>query len=315
MRTFFEEALKRKNIIFRKNVKTADLCTFRIGGACHYLIESQCIGDLIEAILLCEHVGIPYKVIGRGSNLLFADDAMPIALVRTAALNGVFVQNGELIASCGASLPHLAQRVAVLGFSDLAFACGIPGTLGGGIYMNAGAHGKDLGDLIKWVDVLYPKTGKIRTLFNKELSFSYRNSIFQQENVVALRACLALRCSLDSDAVKVQMRTLLTHRKATQPVSVPSAGSVFKRAEGDVSMGKILDELGLKGMRCGNAAVSEKHAGFIVNLGGAKAVDVSTLIDCIKGIVKRKRGFEPITEIQFVGFDACQLPQNGKQEE
>ena len=310
MRTFFREALKRKNIIFQEHVKTADLCTFRIGGACRYLIEPQCIGELVEAILLCEHEGIPYEVIGGGSNLLFADAVMPIALIRTTALNGVLVQNGELISSCGMFLPCLAQRVARLGFSDLAFACGIPGTLGGGIYMNAGAHGKDLGSLVKWVEVLYPKTGKIRTLFNKELSYSYRDSVFQHKNVLALRACLALCNPLDFDAVKAQMRALLAHRKTTQPIHLPSAGSVFKRASGNISIGKILDELGLKGMRCGNAAISEKHAGFIVNLGGATATDVCTLINRIKGIVKKEKGFEPITEIRFVGFEECRSADN-----
>lgn len=305
MRTRFEDVLARKNIIFREYVKTANLCTFRIGGACRYLIEPQCMGELVETILLCEHEGIPYVVIGSGSNLLFADAMMPIALIRTTALNGVLVQNRELIASCGIFLPRLAQRVARLGFSDLAFACGIPGTLGGGICMNAGAHGRDLGSLVKWVEVLYPKTGEIRTLFNEELSYSYRNSVFQHENILALRACLTLCDPLDFDAVRAQMCALLAHRKATQPIHLPSAGSVFKRASGDISIGKILDELGLKGMRCGNAAVSEKHAGFIVNLGGATASDVCALIDRIKSIVKREKGFEPITEIRFVGFDKC----------
>lgn len=306
MQTLFEEALKRKNIRFQKNIKTADLCTFRIGGACRYLIEPQCIGELVESILLCEHTRIPYEVIGRGSNLLFADAFMPIALIRTTALNGLVVQNGELIAACGISLPRLAQKAAALGFFDLAFACGIPGTLGGGIYMNAGAHGSDLASLVKWVDVLHPKTGETRTLFNKELSFSYRNSIFQQENIVALRACLALRCPSDLDKIKAQMHALLNCRQATQPVSLPSAGSVFKRINNGASMGKIIDELGLKGMRCGNAAVSQKHAGFIVNLGGAKAADVCTLIDCIKGIVKRKKGIDATTEIRFLGFEKSQ---------
>ena len=303
MRTFFKETLKRKNIIFQENVKTADLCTFRIGGTCRYLIEPQCIGELVEAILLCEQEGISYVVIGRGSNLLFSDASMSVALIRTTALDGLLIQNNELIASCGMSLPHLAQRVARLGFSDLVFACGIPGTLGGGICMNAGAHGKDLGSLVKWVEVLYPKTGEIRTLFNKELSYSYRNSLFQHENILALRACLTLCDPLDFDAVRAQMCALIAHRKATQPIHLPSAGSVFKRANGNISIGKILDELGLKGMRCGNAAISEKHAGFIVNLGGAKAADVSALIDRIKCIVKREKGFEPRTEIRFVGFD------------
>lgn len=301
MRRLFEDVLKSKQIIFQKNVETARLCTFRMGGVCDYLIEPQCIGDLIGAVMLCRHVGMPYVVIGRGSNLLFSDAQMPIALIRTTALNSVrMMANGEFVAACGVSLPRLARLAATRGYSDLAFACGIPGTLGGGICMNAGAHGKSLGEAVKWVKVLQPKTGEIRTLFNKELSFSYRNSIFQQENMLVLEACLALKHRADPDAISAQMRALLAHRAATQPLSLPSAGSVFRRGEDGVSMGKIIDELGLKGMRCGNAAVSEKHAGFIVNLGGARASDVCTLIDCIKGIVKRKKGFEPMTEIQMI---------------
>ncbi len=300
MRACFEEALKNKNIKFQKNAKTSELCTFRIGGMCAYLIEPQCIGELIEAVFLCECLGVDYELIGKGSNLLFWDTAIPLALIRTTSLTGVRVGNGELIADCGISLPRLSRLAAGLGFLDLAFAAGIPGTLGGGAYMNAGAHGKSLGDLVKWVKILSPKSGEIRTVFNEELSYSYRDSVFQRENYIILQACLALQERSEQDAIATKTKALLLHRAATQPLSLPSAGSVFRRGSNGEPLGKIIDELGLKGMRCGNAAISEKHAGFIVNLGGASASDVCTLIACVQGIVKRKKGFVPELEIKTI---------------
>jgi len=300
MRSRFEEALKSRNITFLKNAKTSELCTFRIGGTADYLIEPRCIGELIGAVSLCVSEGIPYEIIGRGSNLLFGDGHLPLALIRTTNLSGVRREGGDVIADCGVGMPRLARRVAEWGFSDLAFACGIPGTLGGGATMNAGAHDGALGSHVKWAKVLFPKTGKITTLFNEELSYSYRNSVFQRENIIILQICVALQCREDPRAVKEKMKAYLARRAATQPLALPSAGSVFRRRESGESLGQILDELGLKGMRCGHAAVSEKHAGFIVNLGGATAADVQTLIAAIKRIVKRKRGFEPFVEIQTI---------------
>ncbi len=300
MRARLEEVLKSRSIPVEANVRTAELCTFRIGGVCRYLITPRCIDELVESVLLCRELGVPYHVIGKGSNILFADGTLPIALIRTVCLDGVRAVDGGVIADCGVSLPRLARRVAAWGFADLAFAAGIPGTLGGAVFMNAGAHQMALGDLVEWVRVLLPQSGEIKTYFHQKLSFSYRNSYFQHKNEIILQVCLHLQDSADPARISTDMRAMLAHRAATQPLGQPSAGSVFLRTENGVSMGKIIDELGLKGTRCGNAAISEKHAGFIVNLGGATAADVCHLIDIVKRITEEKRGFQPKTEIRLI---------------
>ena len=299
----FEEVLKNRSIFFAKNAKTDQLSTFRIGGTCAYLIEPGCLGELIEAVSLCEHEGMAYKVIGRGSNILFSDGHLPMALIRTTRLDGWHREGNNLIVDCGISLPRLSRLAALLGFGDLAFACGIPGTVGGGAFMNAGAHGKALENVVKWIRTYDPEEHKIRTFFNKELSFSYRNSIFQRNKSIILQICLSLSDPQKPTDVMQEMRAYLLKRSTTQPLTYPSAGSVFRRRSAGEPVSLILDELGLKGMRCGNAAVSVKHAGFIVNLGGATAEDVQTLITVIQGIVKRKRGFVPEVEIEIVSSE------------
>ncbi|MBR7112457.1 MAG: UDP-N-acetylmuramate dehydrogenase [Clostridia bacterium] len=300
MRPRIEEVLKEQRINFILNAKTDMLSTFRIGGTCDILVEPCCLNELITAVMICERVGVPYTVIGRGSNILFPDGHLERVLIRTSRLTGVRREGSAFIVDCGVSLPRLSRLAASLGFSDLAFACGIPGTVGGGVFMNAGAHGKSLGELVKWVKVLCPETGKIKTIFNEELSFSYRNSAFQQNNHIILQVCLSLFEAQDPDAVAAKIKANLLQRSATQPLSFPSAGSVFRRRSEGEPLGRIIDDLGLKGIRCGGAVVSEKHAGFIVNLGDAKAEDVKTLIAIIKGIVKRKKGFEPDVEIKIL---------------
>lgn len=303
MPALFEDVLKQRHIPYQKNVEAKNLCTLRIGGRCRYLLEPLCLGDLVECVRLCRFFGVPYHVIGRGSNILFSDKPQPCALIRTVALNACRIEGHCLIGDCGVTLPQLARRAALGGFGDLTFAAGIPGTLGGGVLMNAGAHEKCIGDLVEWVKAFDPASGKIRTLFNKQLSFSYRNSVFKVNNCIILQACLRLQRRGDPASFAAEIKTALRQRAATQPLDLPSAGSVFLRTDEGVSMGKIIDELGLKGTRCKGAVISPKHGGFIVNLGDAKAVDVCRLINIVKATVKRERGFVPKTEICMIGIE------------
>jgi len=297
----FEEALKNRSIAYRKNVLTATLSTFRIGGACPYVVEPCCIGELCDVLALCRQTALSYALIGRASNILFDDTDLPSVLVRTVRLDAVkWEGNGILRADCGVLLPRLAHCTAKAGYGDLCFAAGIPGTVGGGIYMNAGAHGKDLGSLIKYVVCYEPYGDKITTYFNKELSFCYRKSDFQTNNAIILQAAFQLVDLAPPAVLQARIKAFLARRRDTQPLQQPSAGSVFLRPDSGEPMGKILDELGLKGMRCGNAAVSSKHAGFIVNLGGATAADVLTLIGKIQEIVEKERGFRPVPEIRYI---------------
>ena len=293
---------KEQDIPFAENAPTAPLSTFRIGGTCRYLIMPRCHGELLAAIGILVRAGLAFAVIGQGSNLLFDDGCLNMALIRTTALSHIQADGaGGFVADCGASLPRLSRMAAQKGYADLAFAAGIPGTVGGGVLMNAGAHGRDLAPLVKSVTALEIATGEIKTYFNQELAFSYRNSIFQQDKWVILRASLACTQYCGADVAMSEMRRLQAHRAATQPLAKPSAGSVFRRTADGVSMGYIIDKLGMKGLRCGGAAVSEKHAGFIVNQGGATAEDYIKLINCIKSKVYAAFGVELEEEIEIIG--------------
>ena len=301
MSAAFEEALKKGNISYRKNVLTAGLSTFRIGGRCPFVVEPACIGELCQALLLCRRAGLSYRVIGRASNILFDDAHLPHVLIRMLRLDGLRIGgDGVVIADCGVMLPHLARRAADCGFADLCFAVGIPGTVGGGIYMNAGAHGSCLGELVDRATVFLIDRNEITTYFNNELNFSYRKSEIQRNNAIVLQVAFHLTDKVAPHVAQERIKGLLARRAAMQPLHLPSAGSAFLRPATGEPMGRILDELGLKGLRCGNAAVSEKHAGFIVNLGGATAADVLALVALIQKIVQKERGFCPQSEICYV---------------
>ncbi len=298
-----EEVLRKTDVPWRAGVMSAALSTFRIGGPAAVLIEPRCMGELVTAVKLCKETHCPFAVIGRGSNILFDDAPLPMALIRTVRLNAVRFTSYGVKADCGLSLGGLCTLAASRGFADLCFAYGIPGTLGGGVFMNAGAHGRELSECVRSVTVYSPETDKIETLFNDQLNFSYRKSIFQENSTVILSATLFLRERADPTAVFAQMRDLRAARSRTQPVELPSAGSVFRRPAPDLPIGRLLDELGLKHLRVGGAAVSGKHAGFIVNLGGATAADVKQLIVQIQNIVEKERGIRPQTELRFIPLE------------
>ena len=292
--------LKEKDIPFAEHAPTAPLSTLRIGGTCRYLVRPRCMGELIEALAAIRQTGLPFLVVGRGSNLLFEDGEAPVAVLLTTAVNAVKREGaGDFIADCGATLSALSLMTARLGFTDLTFACGIPGTVGGGVLMNAGAHGNCLGDVVKSVTALDISTNKITTFFNEQLAFSYRNSVFQDGKWVILRTCLACHTIVEPTAALRERRALLTRRAATQPLDLPSAGSAFRRPAEGFALGRLFEELGLKGLAVGGAMVSKKHAGFIVNTGAATARDVRALIAKIRDITEEKCGFRPEPEIQF----------------
>ena len=301
MRGVLKDALKERNFAFREDISTATLSTFRIGGKAALVIEPSCTGELIESVMLCERFCLPYAVIGRGSNILFGDQDIETVLIRTSGLDAVkYFPDGRIHALCGVSLGRLAYLAAREGLRGLCFAAGIPGSVGGAVYMNAGTHAGDLSGVVEWAEVLFPKTGEIKTLFNQELSFSYRKSFFQAENAVLIAATLKLLPDADPAKLFGEMRELGLARKAAQPLNLPSAGSVFRKPSPDIAVSKIIDELGFKGKRIGGAEVSQKHAGFIVNLGGATARDVHDLIEDIQNTVEREKGFRPIPEIRFI---------------
>ena len=298
----FEEVLKERGIPFQNGVPTAGLCTFRIGGPCRRLIRPRCAGELIEAVRAARSFGEPCAVLGCGSNVLFCDGVENVSLISTRGLGGIVpVRPNVWRVGAGVSLPRLSHLVGKAGFADLTFACGIPGTVGGGIFMNAGAHGKCFGACVTSVLAYDPDCGEIKTYFQKELNISYRKSIFQYNNEIVLNVTLTWRDPQDPAVIAARAEALRAARFAAQPLLEPSAGSTFRRPSPEVPIGKIFDELGLKGLSHGGAVVSEKHAGFIVNRGGATADDVLALIEEIQNVTERERGFRPVTEL-------CRIP-------
>ena len=298
------DVLKRQKIQYTCDLHGSELCTIGIGGVVPLVIRPACVGELIDSVDACRAFGVPYAVIGHGSNLLISDAPGRIAIIQTGALDAFQqVSENRFWSLCGTSLIKLCAAVARCGFADLAFACGIPGSVGGAAYMNAGAYGSEMANVVEQVEIYDPKCRKIRTIFNKELSCSYRYCSLQCENVVVLSVTLQVKNVADPSEILRQMRDLNAARRAKQPLELPSAGSAFKRISPELSSAKLIAQSGLSGLRIGGAQISEKHTGFIVNVGGATALDVRRLMRIVQETLEKEYGCRPDPEIRFLPED------------
>ena len=279
-----EQRLKEKDIPFRTDVSAKQLCTFRIGGTVALVIAPRCEGELCVAVALCREGGYPFEILGNGSNILFEDGYLSLVVIRTTALNNIRVLHEGIRAGCGASLPRICAIAAAQGLAGIEALCGIPGTLGGALAMNAGAHEKEIAEHVKCVKKLNLDTGEIKTDFNIQKNALYRNIGFQHKNALFLGVELALVGGTDPQGLLAEIRRLKSLRRAAQPLEFPNAGCVFKRPCEGLPIGRFLDELGCKGMRVGGAEVSQKHAAFIVNRGDASASDVKELMQEIQKV-------------------------------
>ncbi len=271
--------------------------TFRTGGMAKYFTEPLNTEDILEAIRFAKENRLKYMIVGNGSNLLFSDEGYDGLIIKTSKLKGIErdgetlkVYSGELTPSVGA----FAARNGLTGFEPLS---GIPGSIGGGIYMNCGAYGTEIGDLISKVCFLYTD-GKIKIFDRSELDFSYRSSSFQHMDGVILWAELKLSKG-DRSQIDEHMKDYAQRRKDKQPLEYPSAGSTFKRPEGHFAA-KLIDDCGLKGLSVGGAEVSEKHAGFIINKKDATTKDILELIEKVRKIVFEKTGVTLECEVKVV---------------
>ncbi|MBR5152715.1 MAG: UDP-N-acetylmuramate dehydrogenase [Clostridia bacterium] len=273
--------------------------TFRIGGPADWMILPQNESQIQAVIHLLKENKYPYLVLGNGSNILVGDKGIRGAVIQ---LGNEFAdcrtEGDALIAQAGIKLSRLANVALQNGLSGLEFAAGIPGTLGGAIYMNAGAYGGEMADVIASVTYLNPE-GEICTVNGATCGFGYRTSIFAKNDYVILSCKLQLKNG-DSDAIRAVMDDLQERRTSKQPLHLPSAGSTFKRPEGYFA-GKLIQDAGLMGFRVGGASVSEKHAGFVVNDKGATANDVRTLVEAIQRKVKAEFGVTLEPEVKFIG--------------
>ena len=273
-------------------------CSFRIGGAAAAFCRVSDEAQLAALLALLRREGVPYAVIGRGSNLLVSDGGFPGAVVQLADDPASLRREGDCVSAwAGVTLARLAVFAREQGLAGLEFAHGIPGSLGGGILMNAGAYGGEMKDVVVSVRYL-DAAGAVRE--TAEPGFAYRHSRFSDSGEIVLGAVLRLRPNAP-DAIAARMAELWEKRSASQPLSLPSAGSTFKRPATGYAAAMI-DGAGCKGLAVGGAQVSEKHAGFVVNRGGATAADVKALMAQVQRRVLEKYGVELQPEVRFLGF-------------
>lgn len=276
--------------------------SFRIGGPARRMALPHCCEQIVLLMGLLDEAGIRPLLLGNGTNLLVSDAGVDTVVIKTGELLGAIERSGEteLTAEAGVSLARLATFAWKQGLTGLEFAHGIPGSLGGGVVMNAGAYGAELKDVLTEVVALFPDG--VRTLKPEELQLSYRHSIFsEQEEAVVLRATVRLARG-DSAAIKARMDELMQKRKASQPLEWPSAGSTFKRPAGNFA-GALIEKSHLKGTRIGGAEVSRKHAGFVINTGEATCADVLALIDRVQQTVLRDSGILLEPEVKIICSD------------
>jgi UDP-N-acetylmuramate dehydrogenase len=284
------------------NVPMSEHTSFRIGGPADLLVVPHTMEALASAVRLFREAGQKPVVIGNGTNLLVLDGGIRGVVVKIAnGMSRVTVEDDLIIAESGVRMASLCSTCAHHGLGGLEWAAGIPGTLGGALMMNAGAHGGEIGPLTEWVKTVLP-TGEFRTLQRQELTFGYRMSCFQGSPEVIVQAALRL-VKDDPAVVHAKLCDIIETRCEKQPVAMPSAGCVFKRSPGE-GAGRLVDWAGCKGMRVGGAVVSEKHANFIVNEGSATAADVLKLIEVVRAKVKERFDVDLKTEICILGEPA-----------
>ncbi len=248
--------------------------TFRVGGRADIFHAPRTIEGLIGAIELCRSLGLRYAVVGGGSNVLFSDCGFRGVVLSTAAIRGAADAPWGIRASAGEPLGQLIAGAERRGARSLNFLAGIPGTIGGAIAMNAGMRDRSIGDMVRSVLVLDP-AGAVREVTARDCGFEYRGSAIRREGLIVLSAALGL------DGPSFDREAVLGRKQMTQPLSLPSAGCIFKNPPGR-SAGELIDRSGLKGTTVGKAQVSEKHANFIVNLGGATSAEICKLIDIVR---------------------------------
>ena len=274
--------------------------TFRVGGPADVLFMPEGADQLIAALEAARSAGVPAHVIGNGSNLIVRDGGVRGLVIAIGEGMSEIARRGDTVeAQAGAALARVAAFAQAEGLAGLEFASGIPGTLGGGCAMNAGAYGGQLSDVL--IDAQVLLDGAVRTLSRDDMQMGYRTSLPLRTGGIVLSARFALTPDAP-EAIAARMRELNARRRDKQPLNLPSAGSTFKRPE-DHFAGALIEQAGLKGFSVGGAQVSEKHAGFIVNTGGATASDVLALIAAVQEAVKARSGIWLETEVRVLGED------------
>ncbi|MGM9521353.1 MAG: UDP-N-acetylmuramate dehydrogenase [Oscillospiraceae bacterium] len=282
--------------VIREDEPMSAHTTFRIGGRVRALMIPKSTDELCFIESRLRKLDIPFLIIGNGSNLLFSDRYHELVVIKTSGLDELTVNDGVISAGAGVLLSKIASAACLNGLAGFEFAGGIPGSLGGAVYMNAGAYGGEMKDVIQSVCAFEEERGVV-SYSAAECGFSYRHSRFCQGGTV-LRADIRLTPG-DPRLIRERMEELAERRREKQPLNFPSAGSTFKRPETGYAAAMI-DEAGLKGYTVGGAQVSEKHAGFVINRGGATFEDVLAVIEYVKKKVYEKTGVELSPEVKII---------------
>ena len=287
------------NCVVRYDEPLKSHTTFKIGGNCIALIEPREISDIIEAVKICRENNIKFFVIGNGSNLLVPDEGYNGVIIKLKSeFSKIEVEGDYLIVNSGAKLSEVYTVAYENSLTGFEFASGIPGTIGGAIYMNAGAYGGEMKDIVESVEVLDLDNFELRELKNEELEFSYRKSIIQRRNYIVTTIKLKLQKG-NKEKINAVYEDLRERRNSKQPLNFGSAGSTFKRPEGHFAS-KLIEDAGLKGYHINDAWVSEKHSGFIVNKGNASFKEVMELIEYVQKVVFEKFGVKLETEVRIL---------------
>jgi len=297
-----KKILQKTGIAFSENEPLSLHTTFRIGGCAALYCRPASVPELVRVLELCREYGVRRYLLGNGSNTLFADKGFDGAVVDLCGIHTRISvtlddKGGRISAGAGERLSSLCTRAQQYGLTGLEFTYGIPGTVGGAVYMNAGAYGGEMKDVLESVSFL-DENLRLQSLPTDELALGYRTSVFEKKPWCVIEAVVRLRAG-DRLEILAKMQDFMARRKDKQPLEWPSAGSTFKRPQGAFA-GKLIEECGLRGFSVGGAQISEKHCGFVINKGGATCADVVALTDHVKRTVQEKTGFVLEREIRVV---------------
>lgn len=278
--------------------KLSSYVNFKVGGPADILLIPKSKEKVIKSVEVCKENKIPFYLIGNGSNILVRDGGFRGVVISLKEVNTIIVDGDKIEAECGAMLKAVSDKAMENSLTGFEFACGIPGTIGGAVFMNAGAYDGEIAHVIESAEIIDEECNIVR-LSNKDLDFGYRSSIVMKKGYTVLSAVFKLEKG-QVKTIKELVDDLTNKRESKQPLEYPSAGSTFKRPTGYFA-GKLIQDAGLKGYSIGGAAVSEKHSGFVINKGNATAKDITDLIKYIQDEVKRQFGVELHPEVRIIG--------------
>jgi UDP-N-acetylmuramate dehydrogenase len=294
----FAKFCKDLGLSFKLNEPMKNHTGFKTGGNADIFIEAGDTHSLSALLETAKALQVPVFILGKGSNLLVSDKGIEGAVISLSGLSEIKIEGENVTAGAGASLTALCVAVAKEGLHGLEFAYGIPGTVGGGLFMNAGAYGGEMADVVTSAQFITPE-GDAGVIEKSDMALGYRTSCFKQNRNVITRVSFKLKKG-DKTEILNKMNELMGKRRDKQPLEYPSAGSTFKRPEGNFA-GALIEECGLKGKSVGGAEVSQKHAGFVINKNGATTDDILNLMELIKNTVRENKGVELEPEVIFVG--------------